>query len=126
MNGNRTRMNKPTRTYDLYEVVRVPFPFTDTKAVKIRPALILSSAKHFNAKVGLSVMAMITSVKAGQSVWPADIVIENLHLTGLPVPSIIRFKLFTLDHRLILGRLGNLSEIDCRNVQKKLREILVL
>ena len=119
-------MNKPTKTYDLYEVVKVPFPFTDINATKVRPALIISSAKQFNAKIGLSLMAMITSVKSDQTLWPADIVIEDLLMTGLPVPSIVRFKVFTLDHRLILGRLGSLAEIDRLNVQQKLKEILAL
>jgi len=120
------KMSRPTRTYDLYEVVKVPFPFTDVKTAKIRPALIISSAKHFNAKIGLSVMAMITSLKPAQMFWPADIIIENLKLAGLPVPSIIRFKMFTLDHRLILGRLGSLAEKDQHHVQEKLKQILVL
>ena len=69
-------------------------------------------------------MAMITSVKPKQELWPTDILIEDLQQTGLPVQSIIRFKLFTLDHRLILGRLGLLSELDRKVVQKKLREVL--
>jgi mRNA interferase MazF len=119
-------MSKPTRTYDIYEIVKVPFPFTDVKVEKVRPALILSSAKHFNAKIGLSVMAMITSIKPAKDLWPADIIIDDLQLSGLPVPSIIRFKIFTLDHRLILGRLGILSEVDKRHVQQKLKEVLFL
>ena len=119
-------MKRPTKTYDLYEIVKVPFPFTDMQATKIRPALILSSAKHFNARIGLSIMAMITSVKSTQDAWPTDILIENLSLARLPVPSLIRFKLFTLDHRLILDRLGRLSEKDLNSVQKKIKEILAL
>lgn len=119
-------MNKPTKTYDLYEVVKVPFPFTDVKIAKVRPALIISSAKHFNANIGLSVMAMITSIKPTQDSWPADIMIEDLELAGLPVPSIIRFKIFTLDHRLILDRLGKLAKPDVQHVQRKLKEILSL
>jgi mRNA interferase MazF len=119
-------MNKPIKTYDIYEIVKVPFPFADAKATKVRPALILSSARHFNAKIGLSIMAMITSLKPTQDLWPGDIEIENLRHTGLPVPSIIRFKLFTLDHRLILDRLGYLSQIDQRHLQKKIKEILVV
>jgi len=117
-------MNKPINTYDLYEVVKVPFPFADAKTTRVRPALIVSSAKHFNAKIGLSVMVMITSMKSAQAPWPADLVIENLQDAGLPAPSIIRFKMFTLDHRLILGRLGKLSEADQYPVQRKLKEIL--
>lgn len=119
-------MTKPTKTYNLYEVVKVPFPFTDLNATKVRPALILSSAKFFNAKIGMSIMTMITSLKGNQILWPTDIVIENLQSTGLPVPSIIRFKLFTLDHRLILGHLGHLQGKDLQSVQEKLKNILVL
>lgn len=119
-------MSKPTRNYERYEVVKVPFPFTDTQTTKLRPALILSSAKHFNAKIELSIMAMITSLKSTEDLWPTDILIENIQLAGLPVPSIIRFKIFTLDHRLILGRLGNLSEGDQHRVQEKLNVVLFL
>ncbi len=39
----------------------VPFPFIDTVESKRRPALILSSASHFNNISEASVMAMITS-----------------------------------------------------------------
>lgn len=126
MNGNLTKMNKPTKTYDLYEVIKIPFPFTDSSKYKIRPALIISSAKHFNAKIGLSVMAMITSVKPAQGLLPTDLIIENFECAGLPVSSIIRFKLFTLDHRLILGKLGMLSEADQYNVHQKLKDIFFL
>jgi mRNA interferase MazF len=116
--------SKPTKTYDRYEVVKVPFPFTDTKISKVRPAVIISSAKFFNARIGLSIMAMITSLKTGKDLWPSDIVIKNLNSTNLPSPSIIRFKLFTLDHRLIIDRIGLLDKEDIDKVQEKLKEIL--
>ena len=119
-------MKELIKTYDQFEVVKVPFPFSDMDKAKIRPALVLSSAKQFNAKVGLSVMAMITSLKSHRDHWSVDIIIKDLELAGLPVPSIVRFKLFTLDHRLILGRLGNLSEIDRDKVRQNLKNILVI
>ena len=124
MNGIQTKMNKPTTTFELYEVVKVPFPFTETRKAKIRPALILSTAKHFNAKIGSSIMAMITSLKLDQTLWPSDVVIKNLRSAGLPVPSLIRFKIFTLDHRLVLGHVGNLSMLDRHHVQIQLKRIL--
>lgn len=119
-------MQKPTKTYDLYEVVKVPFPFTDSKTTKMRPALIISSAKHFNAKLGMSVMTMITSIKPSQDLWPTDLVIEDLKIASLPAPSIIRFKMFTLDHRLIVARLGKLGKKDSDHLKQKLQEILSL
>ena len=116
-------MSKLTKTYDLYEIVKVPFPFTDLQTTKRRPALILSSARHFNANIGMSVMAMITSVKPQQFFWPTDVSIQDIEHTGLAVPSLIRFKLFTLDHRLILSTLGTLTERDRHQVRKNLERI---
>jgi len=49
--------NKP------FDVVVVPFPFTDAKADKRRSALILSSDKAYNKRSYHAVLAMITSKK---------------------------------------------------------------
>lgn len=103
-------MTKHTEIYNRYDIVKVPFPFTDQKANKNRPALIISSAKSFNQYIGHSVMTMITSAK--HAAWPLDTPINDLSDAGLPVASIIRLKLFTLDHRLIICTLGHLSDQD--------------
>jgi mRNA interferase MazF len=97
-----------------FDVVVVPFPFTDRSATKRRPALVLSSSA-FNQKAQHSVLAMITS--AGQSSWPGDYFIEDLKAAGLPSECVVRLKLFTLDHRLVIRKAGTLGAAD----QKTLR-----
>lgn len=97
-------------TFDAFDVVVVPFPFTDRSSIKRRPALVLSDAKEFNNHVGQSVLAMITSAK--NSDWPLDVKIVDLHQAGLPSPSVVRMKFFTLDHQLILRKAGKLAEKD--------------
>ena len=111
-NKNRVADAEPPYTsgYETFAVVRVPFPFTDRNASKNRPALILSSNKTFNTASGHSVMAMITS--ADNASWPQDCIIHNLQAAGLPAASKVRFKLFTLDHRLVRGVLGQLDAAD--------------
>ena len=47
-------------TYKTFDVLVVPFPFTDSAAVKRRPALVLS-AEQFQDRSGHLVCAMITS-----------------------------------------------------------------
>lgn len=101
-------------TYERFTVVRVPFPFTDRNASKNRPALVLSDAARFNTPAGHSVLAMITSL--GNPPWPLDYPIGDLKVAGLPAASVVRFKLFTLDHRLIRGELGRLATKDRRAV----------
>ncbi len=108
--------------YDCYAVVRVPFPFTDRSASKNRPAVVLSNAAAFNTPAGHSVMAMITS--QANPPWPLDCVLVDLAAAGLPAPSRVRFKLFTLDHRLVRGVVGRLSAADVARVRAGLTRLL--
>ena len=112
----RQALAAPATGLDLkpFDVVVVPFPFTDQNTSKRRPGLVLSSAA-FGRSTGHSVLAMITS--ANQSSWPGDLAIGNLEPTGLTQPCLIRLKLFTLDHRLIVRRVGKLSSADRQRLQ---------
>lgn len=111
-------------TYKRFDIVKVPFPFADRQAHKTRPALILSDETAFNAPIGHSVLAMITSAK--HSAWPLDIPVTDLTAAGLPAPSIVRIKLFTLDHRLILAPLGVLAPADRVAVENTLKRLFAL
>lgn len=107
---------------ETFETVVVPFPFTDKAAAKKRPALVLSM-ESFNRQ-GHTVMAMITT--RDHRPWPGDCAIEELESAGLRVPCIVRPKLFTLDNRLILRRLGRLGTGDAEKVKTALRSLLCL
>ena len=115
-------MRKHTVIFERFAVVRVPFPFTDRNATKNRPALVLSDPVAFNTPAGHSVMAMITSME--NPPWPLDCPITDLTAAGLPAPSKVRFKLFTLDHRLVRSTLGQLSSADAEMVQAGLARLL--
>lgn len=111
-------------SFERFAVVRVPFPFTDRDASKNRPALVLSDPVAFNAPAGHSVMAMITS--QGNAPWPLDCPLADIAAAGLPAPSKVRFKLFTLDHRLVRGQIGKLSPADEQLVGAGLARLLGL
>ncbi|MGD8932612.1 MAG: type II toxin-antitoxin system PemK/MazF family toxin [Chromatiales bacterium] len=111
-------------TFEAFDVVVVPFPFTDRATKKRRPALVLSDAKAFNKLVGQSVLAMITSAR--NSDWPLDVAIADLESAGLPSASIVRMKLFTLDDKLVIRKAGELAEKDRKAVTATLRRLLSL
>ena len=67
---------------EAFDVVVVPFPFTDRAASKRRPALVLSDRAVFNARIGHAVLAMITS--AAHSDWPLDVRVTDLKAAELP------------------------------------------
>jgi mRNA interferase MazF len=103
-----------------YDVVVVPFPFTDRRSSKRRPALALST-EMFSAESGHTVLAMITS--ASNPSWPMDVAIDAKE-AGLQAPSKVRMKIFTLDNRLVLHRAGGLSRTDQRAVSAVVRKLL--
>ena len=108
----------PTASFDRFDVLVVPFPFTDKAAEKRRPAVVISDGKAFNQPAGHSIMAMITS--AGNAPWPLDTPITDLQSAGLPSPSVVRLKLFTLDHRFVLRKAGKLDAGDARPLEAAL------
>jgi mRNA interferase MazF len=108
-------------TFDRFDVVVVPFPFTDRAQQKRRPALVLSNAA-FNKQSGHSVMAMITSV--GNAPWPLDVKIANLKAAGLPAASVARMKMFTLDNQFVIRKAGRLSKTDQSQVEQSLAALL--
>lgn len=111
-------------TFDAFDVVVVPFPFTDRSTTKRRPALVLSDAKAFNKQVGQSVLAMITSAR--NSDWPLDVEIADLDSAGLPSSSVVRMKLFTLDDQLVIRKAGALAKSDRKCVVAMLCQLLNL
>lgn len=66
---------------------------------------------------------MITSAK--QSRWKYDVNIEGIETAGLPGASVVRAKLFTLDDRLVIGELGELSNRDREVVKKSWNQFLL-
>lgn len=110
-------------TYELFDVVVVPFPFTDRRAAKRRPALVVSSAE-FNSGHEQTILAMITS--SGGESWQSDVGLQDWREAGLNVPCRVRLKLFTLDTALVLRRLGGLSKRDGAAVRRALGRSLAL
>jgi mRNA interferase MazF len=106
-------------TCEAWDVVAVPFPFTDRENQKRRPAVVISK-KSFNQH-GYSLMAMITSSSRR---WPTDLPVKDLASAGLSQPCVVRLKLFTLDNRLVIKQVGNLSGNDQHRVAKAIKSIL--
>lgn len=81
----------------------------------------LSQHANFGKKIGHSVLAMITSQK--NVPWPLDCEITNKKQSGLTAPSVVRMKLFTLDDRFIIKKIGRLSDSDQKKVKQSLSQI---
>jgi mRNA-degrading endonuclease toxin of MazEF toxin-antitoxin module len=108
--------------FEVWDIVRVPFPYVDRPIRQHRPALVVAGDES-EVRCGLLWLMMITS--ALNRGWPGDVTISDLRGTGLPIPSIIRpAKLTTIDAR-DADRLGVLAMADRAGVAQYLRDRLL-
>jgi len=104
-----------------FDVIIVPFPYSDRLAEKRRPALVISSPAL--RPLGLLWVAMITSAE-NQS-WSCDVRIEDLKRAGLPAASVVRTaKIACVEPARVLGPAGRLDRTTARKVAARLRQFL--
>ena len=108
-------------TFEPWDIVKVPFPYTDRPVRQRRPAVVIA-AGELEAENGLLWLAMITS--AANRGWSGDVVISDLRIAGLPVPSIVRpAKIATIEAR-DAERLGTVPGADRAEISRYLRDRL--
>lgn len=108
-------------TFDVFDVVVTPFPFSDRSSEKKRPALILSPFGKFGSAIGTALVVMITIGRASQ--WPLDVRVDDLDAAGLRLICVVRMKLATLDIRRVERKLGSLAAGDREMVSRSLIEL---
>jgi mRNA interferase MazF len=107
--------------FEVWDIVKVPFPYTDRPVRQRRPALVVA-AGELAAAHGLLWVAMVTS--AANRGWPGDVAVSDLGYAGLPIASIVRpAKIATIEAD-DAERLGTLPPRDRGAVRHYLGERL--
>ena len=91
-----------------WDIVLVPFPFTDLTTTKKRPALVVSPTgyNHGNEIVIAFVTSNLKSERA------SDHIIREWQLAKLPKPSLIRMRFATIDRKMVIKTIGKLNGAD--------------
>ena len=110
-------------TFKPWDIVLIPFPFTDLSATKKRPAVVVSS-ETYNS--GQDVMLLFLTSNVSATPRPGDYLLAEWETANLPKPSMIRMKLMTLDKDLILKKLGEIQEGDILKIKEELKEFFGL
>jgi mRNA interferase MazF len=108
-------------------IVLTPFPFTDLTTNKIRPAVVVSRSDRTGTDV---VVAFMTSQKPAR-LHGSDFAIEqsdpDFPKTGLKSGAIVKCdKLATVDTKIFVGELGELSSALVIELDARLRYALEL
>lgn len=101
-----------------WDVVVLPFPYSDRLAEKRRPALVISAERLYR-DYGLVWVAMITSKRPRG--LTCDVEISDLARAGLPASSVIRpAKIACIEPARIIRRAGHIED----TARDQVREVL--
>lgn len=101
--------------YKKWDVILVPFPFTDLSSAKRRPALIVSP-DAYNAEKDV-VIAYVTSQTNSPPRF-GDYKLQKWNEANLPKPSLVRMKFATIDKTIVIKTLGELEATDREEIEK--------
>ncbi|MEJ2294554.1 MAG: type II toxin-antitoxin system PemK/MazF family toxin [Candidatus Lokiarchaeota archaeon] len=106
------------------KIVLLPFPFTNLTSTKRRPALVLLERPND------VVVAFISSI-IPKTIKDHHVFLDKNHnsfsITGLKVSSTIYLdKIATIDKKLIIGELGQISNDVKREVNKRIQKLYTL
>lgn len=108
--------------FEFGDVVLVPFPFTDQRTTKQRPAAVISSAAYNRERRDLLILAITSQSRPLLIVGEAPV--RHWKEAGLLKPSALKPLIATVDQNLIRRKLGHLQAEDQQALADVLRAIV--
>ncbi len=104
------------------DVVLVGFPFTNLKALKKRPAVVISDTAYQQGRLDVILMAITSQMR--QPLAFGEYLLQDWQQAGLLKPSVLKPLIATLEQNQIVKVMGQMSTTDQHSLQSTLRTIL--
>jgi mRNA interferase MazF len=101
----------------------VPFKFTKGDETKRRPVVIVSVADYHRHRADAVAVALTTNM---DRIYFGDCIIDDWRSAGLPMPSLAKGVIATIERSQIERRLGTLTADDLSRLDRCLQQILGL
>ena len=108
--------------YKFGDVVLVRFPFTNQATFKQRPAVVVSSDAYNNIKPDVVVMAITSQIRIPFGL--GEIPVVHWREANLLKPSAIKPLFTTLEHGLVIRKLGALDATDKASLVENIGRVL--
>ncbi len=103
---------------EVWDLVKVPFPYTNRPVQQRRPALVVAVPDAPGAPELLWVLMVTSAANRG---WPGDVAVSDLSVAGLPAASVVRSAKIATIEAQDAERIGQLPLEDRTQVIKALR-----
>ena len=104
------------------DIILVPFPFTNQKTTKKRPAVVISSQAYNGERPDLIIMVVTSQIKPTSII--GEVMIQSWQDAGLLKPSVIKPVITTIEKKLVIQLMGKLQKNDLSSLQGSLDIIL--
>ncbi len=108
---------------DVWDVVKVPFPYTNRPVHQYRPALVIAIS---NGKTAPQLLWVLMITSAENRGWAGDVELSTLDSAGLPVPSVVRTAKIATIERDMAEKIGRLTLPDRQRVIDMVRNRLAV
>jgi len=86
-------------TFKFGNVLLIPFPFTDQRTIKKRPAVVISSVQYHQQHLDIILMAITSQIQ--QPPYPDNLLIQDWQSAGLLRPSVVKPIITTVETGLV-------------------------
>ena len=107
--------------FEVWDLVKVPFPHTNRPVQQRRPALVVSILPTSGSPALLWVLMVTSAANRG---WPGDVVVSDLGVAGLPAAPLVRTAKIATVEAVDAERIGFLPLPDRDPVSKAIRASL--
>ncbi len=114
-------MTPSTTNFDPFEIVLVPFPFTDQTGSKKRPAVVISSREYHQERPDLIIMAITSQIH--HAIF-GETPVHYWQNAGLLKPSVVKPVITTIEKQVTRGTIGRLHPQDIHALLANLHRVL--
>ncbi|WP_308256633.1 type II toxin-antitoxin system PemK/MazF family toxin [Geminocystis sp. GBBB08] len=101
--------------YSKNDVVLVRYPFSDLSSSKVRPAIIINTPSTSKDYFIVPLSSRTENLLTG------EFILEDWQQAGLNVKSILKRGIFTIEHTLIIKKIGTLTIEDSNKLEESLK-----
>jgi mRNA interferase MazF len=102
-------------SYSKYDIILVRYPFTDLSSSKVRPAVVVSTV-HPSQDI---IIIPLTS-KTG-SLMEGEFVLSEWAGAGLNIATAVKRGIYTVHESLVIKVIGQLVDIDAKQLEQSLQ-----
>jgi len=102
-------------TFNQWDIILVPFPFTNLEGMKKRPALIISPNNYNYEGMDIIIAFLTSNIKQEDRV--GDYHLKKWKSAGLPKPTKFKLKLATILKSKVVKAIGSIELTDQKNIK---------